>query len=233
MLVNYWQTLSSLSLFNLWFNRVGTSIKSVKNQFIPIEWPLFITIINDSSIRKGPFAIGRQRRARSDWATKICWCFFISLWKHLLLHSLESSHNGASNEHPQHMFSWRNKKNVYMDMVNVLKFHTPKSDKMAYANSAYPDQTAPEGAVWSGSALFAILLIILRNNCIKSKILAQNVSNKVFELLGHLTYCSYLEPSSSNITKTSLFKFTENLITSKTENFQIKILIFYIFLLKT
>ena len=27
---------------------------------------------------------------------------------------------------------------------------------MAYANSAYPDQTAPEGAVWSGSALFAI-----------------------------------------------------------------------------
>ena len=30
------------------------------------------------------------------------------------------------------------------------------SDKMAYANSADPDQTAPSGAVWSGSALFAI-----------------------------------------------------------------------------
>ena len=26
---------------------------------------------------------------------------------------------------------------------------------MAYANSADPDQTAPEGAVWSGSTLFA------------------------------------------------------------------------------
>ena len=30
------------------------------------------------------------------------------------------------------------------------------ADKMAYANSADPDQTAPEGAVWSGSTLFAI-----------------------------------------------------------------------------
>ena len=29
------------------------------------------------------------------------------------------------------------------------------ADKMAFANSADPDQTAPEGAVWSGSTLFA------------------------------------------------------------------------------
>ena len=35
---------------------------------------------------------------------------------------------------------------------------------MAYANNADPDQTAPEGAVWSGSTLFAIPLNILRNN---------------------------------------------------------------------
>ena len=33
------------------------------------------------------------------------------------------------------------------------------SDKIyAYANSADPAQTAPEGAVWSGSTLFAIPL---------------------------------------------------------------------------
>ena len=30
------------------------------------------------------------------------------------------------------------------------------SDKMTYANSVDPAQTAPEGAVWSGSTLFAI-----------------------------------------------------------------------------
>ena len=30
------------------------------------------------------------------------------------------------------------------------------SDKHAEANSADPDQTAPRGAVWSGSSLFAI-----------------------------------------------------------------------------
>ena len=31
-----------------------------------------------------------------------------------------------------------------INMVNVLKFHTPVSDKVAYANSADPDQTASE-----------------------------------------------------------------------------------------
>ena len=59
---------------------------------------------------------------------------------------------------------------------------------MTYANSADPDQTAPEGAVWSGSTLFAIPLSILRNSCIKSKIKARIVWNKVFEILGHLPY---------------------------------------------
>ena len=48
--------------------------------------------------------------------------------------------------------------------------NTKVSDKMTYANSADPDQTAPEGAVWSGSTLFAIPLSILRNSCIRSKI---------------------------------------------------------------
>ena len=71
---------------------------------------------------------------------------------------------------------------------------------MAYANSADPDQTAPEGgpeggrqhseapegAVWSGSTLFAIPLSILRNYCIKSKISAKKVWNKVFDFLRHL-----------------------------------------------
>ena len=48
--------------------------------------------------------------------------------------------------------------------------NTKVSEKMTYANSADPDQTAPEGAVWSGSTLFAIPLSILRNSGIKSKI---------------------------------------------------------------
>ena len=47
--------------------------------------------------------------------------------------------------------------------------YTKVSNKMAYANSTDPDQTAPEGAVWSGSTLFAIPLCILRNNCTKSR----------------------------------------------------------------
>ena len=46
--------------------------------------------------------------------------------------------------------------------------NTKVADKMTCANSADPDQTAPEGAVWSGSTLFAIPLSMLRNKCIRN-----------------------------------------------------------------
>ena len=36
--------------------------------------------------------------------------FLISPRKHMLWYSLEMPRRGASNEYPQHMFSWRNKK---------------------------------------------------------------------------------------------------------------------------
>ena len=37
-------------------------------------------------------------------------------------------------------------------------------DKMAYANIGDPDQTAPSGAVWSGSTLFAIHKVFKEKN---------------------------------------------------------------------
>ena len=41
-------------------------------------------------------------------------------------------------------------------MMSTDSFPSTKvSDKVAYTNNADPDQTAPEGAVWSGSILFA------------------------------------------------------------------------------
>ena len=48
--------------------------------------------------------------------------------------------------------------------------YTKVSDKMVHANGAEPDQTAPEGAVWSGSALFAIPQSILWKTGINSNI---------------------------------------------------------------
>ena len=65
--------------------------------------------------------------------------------------------------------------------------YTKVSDKMTYANSADPDQT-PEGAVWSGSSLFAIPLNVVSNNYIQQNL--GNVWNKVFQILGHLPYFS-------------------------------------------
>ena len=41
------------------------------------------------------------------------------------------------------------------------------------ANSVDPDQTAPEGAVWSGSALFAYAILL---------------ATLVYKILGHLPY---------------------------------------------
>ena len=40
--------------------------------------------------------------------------FLISPQKHMLWYSLEVPNWGTSNEYPQHMFSWRNKKNIYV-----------------------------------------------------------------------------------------------------------------------
>ena len=36
----------------------------------------------------------------------------LSPWNKMLCYSSEAHHKGASNEYPQHMFSWRNKKNT-------------------------------------------------------------------------------------------------------------------------
>ena len=76
-------------------------------------------------------------------------------------------------------------------MVNVLKFKHQSVWQKDYVNSADPDQTAPEGAIWTGSTLFATPLSILRNCWVKSKIEAKIVWNNVFVILGHLQYFCY------------------------------------------
>ena len=63
-------------------------------------------------------------------------------------------------------FLWTNIAcNYYSKCPKIL--YTKVSDKIAYANSADPNQTA--GAVWLGSTLFATPLGILRNNCKKKR----------------------------------------------------------------
>ena len=66
----------------------------------------------------------------------------------MLVDHLQKPQQGTSNEYGEH--------------PKIL--NTEWIDKMAHANIADPDQTAPEGAVWSGFTLFAIPLCILRKN---------------------------------------------------------------------
>ena len=46
-------------------------------------------------------------------------------------------------------------------MFSQKKNYAKHLDKEGWANSVDPDQTAPNGAVWSGSTLFAILSVLL------------------------------------------------------------------------
>ena len=59
--------------------------------------------------------------------------------------------------HPNNMR--KEKKVILFFNILILGYRNdPKfSDRTAWANSADPNQTAPRGAVWSGSTLFAIL----------------------------------------------------------------------------
>ena len=94
--------------------------------------------------------------ALNNWAQKIIFLIFpqkYSLW--ILIRCVSS------------LFSLKNNKKKKYVCPKIT--NTKVSDKMTYANSADLDQTAPEGAVWSGSTLFAIPLRILSNKCIKTK----------------------------------------------------------------
>ena len=45
---------------------------------------------------------------------------------------------------------------VWVEFKRICRNDPKFSDREVWANSADPDQTAPRGAVWSGSSLFAI-----------------------------------------------------------------------------
>ena len=84
-------------------------------------------------------------------------------------------------------------------MVCPKILYTKVSDKMAYTNSVDPDQTAP--LVWSVSTLLAILLSILRDNCIKANFWPKKYGMKYLNfrniyciLYSILTHCSLETP---------------------------------------
>ena len=93
---------------------------------------------------------------------------------------------------------------------------------MAKTNSVDPDQTAPEGAVWSGSILTDIPLAILRKNYIKSKIQAK------LELV-FVKHCAPQLPDSNTVwlqhclamTVTTVQIYDFNVILSKGNNSKI------------
>ena len=80
--------------------------------------------------------------AKNGYKIKI---FLISSQKHMVGCSLEMPHQGASNEYPQHMFSWRNKKKyeyfwieIAHSIVSVNKiFITEKDNICNYLQPLY------------------------------------------------------------------------------------------------
>ena len=55
---------------------------------------------------------------------------FLFLHKNICCgYSLEVPHWGTSNEYPQHMFLWRNKKNIFLDNPLIWSYVPPKLTK--------------------------------------------------------------------------------------------------------
>ena len=80
---------------------------------------------------------------------------------------------------------------LFFKYCNFPKF----SDGQIWANSADPDQTAPRGAVWSGSTLFAIPsasfgCITRRNSHLVQLLGWLQINFQVSEILGFLRYWS-------------------------------------------
>ena len=86
--------------------------------------------------------------------------------------------------------------------------NTKVSDIIAYANSADPDQTAPEGAVWSGSSLFAIPLSSWRKKCImKKQTLGKNsMIESVWNFRTFTVRHFFFQPNSADSFLISLWK---------------------------
>ena len=79
----------------------------------------------------------------SFWATKTC----VHFMKILTVHTL-NSHLLTLKAHAHKMY-------VFLSSTKI--FEAP------YTNSVDPDQTAPVGAVWSGSTMFASMLMLNRH----------------------------------------------------------------------
>ena len=62
--------------------------------------------------------------------------------------------------HPRHLLWYNNNKIILWGNCPKI-WYTKISDKMTHASSADPDQTAPEGAFWSGSTPIAVPLSVL------------------------------------------------------------------------
>ena len=75
------------------------------------------TLENDSMVVKNACGIGLDKSLFFNQKVSI---FFLFLDENICCgYSLEAPHRGASNEYPQHMFLWRNKKSIYLILTLI------------------------------------------------------------------------------------------------------------------
>ena len=100
-------SLASVFIMTIWWY-VWISMKSLK-------YEISMTVICIAP-DKVPFSI-----ERCCFLQKSIDIFLISPQNRMLWYLLEAPQWGASNEYPQHMFSWRNKKNIYLITASYLE----------------------------------------------------------------------------------------------------------------
>ena len=120
------------------------------------------------------------------------WYIYNEIPGHLNKHNRKVQPSCGEQQDPDQPVHLRSLVRIFAT-VNILKFYTPKFQTEWHMQSANPDQTAPEGAVRSGSTLFAIQLRPLKKQWHRKPNLGKKVWNNFFQIFRTFTVFAYID----------------------------------------
>ena len=92
--------------------------------------------------------------------TKIACIFLIATQKYMLSVLIKMPRQGASNEYPQHMFSWRNKKNIYLISPLICSYGSLRSGHIQTLK-VHLFHIAADTLLWAHLFLYSLLIYLL------------------------------------------------------------------------
>ena len=161
---------------------------------------------------------------------KILDIFLISPWKHMLWFSIEAPQRGTSNEYPQHMFLWRSKKNIMWIPAFIP----------SYANAGWKSCRLSILMSYSANTVkviyfcfFSLSLLLLHYFSVNPRFYCYLSFSYKFIISLCFFFSFFLGVWSFSPLRKDAYSNIQKISPPKTENFQVKTLIFFRYLLKT